>query len=167
MSAQLDHQTGGASSPPTDLWTLPLCQSLPRCAVPVCVCGVRTGPRGTTAPGVLSPAPLSTALQPLTPTGLTLGLVPQKHWEGGQGLLHVRRGPLPRQGSRVGWIQRPAQESPWGVQSPPDPSVGRGPQSRQADSTRIRPASSTSGCLGCKKQAQAELGLGTVVRWVG
>lgn len=129
MSAQLDHQTGGASSPPTDLWTLPSCQSLARCAVPVCVCGVRTGPRETTAPGVLSPAPLSTALQPLTPTGLTLGLVPQKHWEGGQGLLDVRRGPLPRQGSRVGWIQRPAQESPWGgSRVPQTPVLGGAPR---------------------------------------
>lgn len=59
------------------------------------------------------------------------------------------------------------RNAPGGVQSPPDPSVGRGPQSRQADSTRIRPTSSTSGCLGCRKQAQAELGLGAVVRRVG
>lgn len=127
MSAQLDHQTGGASSPPTDLWTLPLCQSLARCAVPVCVCGVRTGPRGTTAPGVLSPAPLSTALQPLTPTGLTLGLVPQKHWEGGQGLLHVRRGPLPRQGSRVGWDTGSSTGIPLGGPESPRPQCWEGP----------------------------------------
>lgn len=46
--------------------------------------------------------------------------------------------------------------APGGSRVPQTPVLEGGPRSGPADSTRIGPTSSTSGCLGCKQQAQAE-----------
>lgn len=170
VSAQLSHQTGGApfSPRPLDSTIMPEPSSV-RC---LCVCVQAHGKplpqeschpllRPLTPSVFLNPAPLPWRPQ-RSPYPSNDTLASRWAWSH-SGAGRLRRGcwmcggaPRPDRAAERAGDRVQHMNAPGGSRVPQTPVLGGGPQSRPADSTRIGPTSSTSGCLGCKEQAQAE-----------